>query len=198
MKVGIYSGSFDPIHKGHVDFALSAVEEFDLKKVFFLPEPRPRRKQGVKAFEHRSNMIDLAIKDKPELGMIILGHKQFLVSDTLPVLLERFKGAELFMLMGDDMLDHFMLWPHVEDLISKVNFIITTRKYSKQHVQDVIKNIQNSTGAKFNYKIIEGQNIEVSSRKIRHNIKKSDDFSGLDESTKLYIKANGLYSIGEK
>lgn len=198
MKVGIYSGSFDPIHKGHIDFALSAVEKFGLTKVFFLPEPRPRRKQGVKAFEHRSNMIDLAIKDKPELGMIILGHKQFLVSDTLPVLLERFKGAEIFMLMGDDMLDHFMLWPQVEDLISKIKFIIATRKYIKHHVQNVVDNIQTSTGNKFNYKIIEGKNIEISSRKIRHNIKKQNDFSGLNESTKTYIKNNGLYSIGEK
>ncbi len=198
MKVGIYSGSFDPVHKGHIDFALSAVDKFGLTKVFFLPEPRPRRKQGVKAFEHRSNMIDLAIKDNPELGMIILGHKQFLVSDTLPILLERFKGAEIFMLMGDDMLDHFMLWPHVEDLINKIKFIIATRKYSKQHVQDVVNNIQSSIGVKFNYKIIEGQNIEISSRKIRHNIKKQNDFSGLDESIEVYIKNNGLYSVGEK
>ncbi|MCA9332160.1 adenylyltransferase/cytidyltransferase family protein, partial [Candidatus Saccharibacteria bacterium] len=50
-KVGIYAGSFDPIHKGHIALAEQAIQQCGQDKVFFMVEPRPRRKQGVKALE---------------------------------------------------------------------------------------------------------------------------------------------------
>src|SRR5688572_27140829 len=107
MKIGIYSGTFDPIHLGHVAFAKEALKQCGLEKVYFLVEPRPRRKQGVKALEHRQAMVELAIAKEPALGSIILDHARFSVRQTLPVLQARFEGSEIVFLMGDDMLAHF-------------------------------------------------------------------------------------------
>ncbi|MBI1857228.1 adenylyltransferase/cytidyltransferase family protein [Candidatus Saccharibacteria bacterium] len=116
-RIGIYSGTFDPVHDGHIAFANAALKQCNLDKIFFLVEPRPRRKQGVKAFEHRTEMVRLAIKNEHSLGSIVLNQQRFTPADTLPLLTERFKGADLYMLIGDDMLDHLAGWPHVECLL---------------------------------------------------------------------------------
>src|SRR3989344_87150 len=129
-KVGIFSGSFDPVHDGHISFANEAIKKCGLDKVFFLIEPRPRRKQGVKAFEHRVAMIQLALKNQPKLGTLILEQARFSVSETLPRLRERFKDAQLYMLVGEDVLMHMVNWPNVDELINSVHFVIGTRKLS--------------------------------------------------------------------
>jgi cytidyltransferase-like protein len=175
MKIGIYSGTFDPVHNGHLAFANIAIEKFGLYKVFFLPEPRPRRKQGIKAFEHRVNMINIAIKNNDKLGLI-----------------------KINILMGDDMLDHFIEWPNVEELIDSLTFIIALRKYDTKHVKGVIETISNVTGKKINYKLIDKATGGESSKSIKQSIKRYQNFEGLDEKVADYIRANGLYSTGEK
>src|SRR3989344_4473010 len=79
LKVGIYPGAFDPVHEGHVAFAQLVIAQHGLDKVFFLPEPTPRYRQAVKAYEHRLAMIKLAIKKYDSLGVIQLDHNRFTV-----------------------------------------------------------------------------------------------------------------------
>src|SRR5258708_1287895 len=90
-KIPIFAGTFDPVHEGHLAFAQAALEE-GLEKVMFLVEPRPRRKQGVRALEHRTAMVQLAIADEPQLSTIVLEQARFSVNETLPVLRARFSG----------------------------------------------------------------------------------------------------------
>ena len=65
-RIGIFAGTFDPVHKGHISFALQAIEAAGLDEVVFLPEPRPRHKQSVTDQSHRIAMINLAIKAYPK------------------------------------------------------------------------------------------------------------------------------------
>lgn len=198
-KVGIYSGSFDPVHLGHLEFANQSIIHLSLNKVFFLPEPRPRRKQGVKAFEHRIEMLKLSVNDDNKLGLIVLEHSKFTAEKTLPVIQQRFRDAEIFMLMGDDMLDHFVEWPGLEKLVKNIKFIIAVRKYDSNHIKEVISVIEESTSAKISYTLIENDKLEkLSSRQIKNNIKKHQKFDGLSEKVTRYIKNEGLYSVGEK
>jgi cytidyltransferase-like protein len=60
-RIGIYSGTFDPVHAGHMAFALQAMQEAKLDRLYFLPERRPRYKQGVEHFAHRVAMLERAI-----------------------------------------------------------------------------------------------------------------------------------------
>jgi len=194
VKVGIYSGTFDPIHEGHVLFAQSTINELGLDKVFFLPEQSPRRKQGIKAYKHRVNMIKLAIKKREKLATIILEQPRFTPELTMPIISERFKGSEIYMLMGDDMLDHFIEWPNVGALIKSVKLIIAIRKYDRDHITGVIKIIEQVTGQNINFQIIEFGLNSYSSRIIRQSIKKHNDYKGLTKEVKKYIEDNGLYS----
>src|SRR5688572_16122728 len=105
-RVGIYAGTFDPVHVGHMAFAEQALEACNLDKIFFLVEPRPRRKQGVRALEHREAMVRLATAKNDKYGVIQLEQTNFSVEETLPKLQALFEGAELHFLMGEDVFAH--------------------------------------------------------------------------------------------
>lgn len=193
-KIGIYSGTFDPIHEGHVAFAEEAVSQCGLEKVFFLVEPRPRRKQGVKALEHRDEMVRLAIRDSSLLGSIQLGQQRFTAVDTLPVLKQRFAGAQLHMLMGDDMLMHFADWPHVEELVDELYFVIGIRNSTEDEVTRRIDILRRTRGMDIRYKLFHAKSPQFASSKIKLDIKMGRYPQGLRQEVYDYIKDNGLYA----
>lgn len=193
-KIGIYSGTFDPIHEGHISLAKIALEQGKLDKIFFLVEPRPRRKQGVKAFEHRTEMVRLAIKKEPKFGSIVLNQQRFTPADTLPLLTERFKGAELYMIMGDDMLDHLSGWPHVEYLLRAVSFIISVRQSDEIKIRKIVKDLERTRGLEFHYQIIANDFPKVSSSKIKRAIRLGQVPVGLSRPVLNYIKKKRLYT----
>ncbi|HEU5121705.1 MAG TPA: adenylyltransferase/cytidyltransferase family protein, partial [Candidatus Saccharimonadales bacterium] len=59
-RIGIYSGTFDPVHYGHIAFAASAIRACNLDEVVFLPEPQPRYKAGVTDIAHRLALLTMA------------------------------------------------------------------------------------------------------------------------------------------
>ncbi len=197
-KIGILSGTFDPIHDGHLNFAIEAIEKCNLDKVFFLAEPRPRRKQGVKAFEHRIAMINLALKHNKKFGSVILEQARFTPRSTLPLLRSRFKGAQLFMLMGDDMLDHLASWPNVAELVNSVHFIIGTRKRSVDEIEKLISALERTRGLKFEYTVFKASGSELASSSVRLSLRRSQIPSGINSDVLKYIEENSLYSLSAK
>ncbi len=193
-KVGIYSGTFDPIHAGHLAFAHEAAKQCGLDKVFFLIEPRPRRKQGVKAFEHRVRMVQLAIQDEPKFGSIMLEQQRFTVTDTLPVLLKRFQGAELCLLMGDDNLDHLSSWPHLEELLKNVLFVVGLRRQKEAEVNRQIDIIEQTRGLKIRHRLFQAPRPEVSSSTVKRSLQRGYNSAGVPPTVAKYIKSQGLYS----
>lgn len=196
-KVGIYSGTFDPVHNGHLAFAGDALRQCGLDKVFFLVEPRPRRKQGVKAFEHRWQMVQLAIAGEPKFGSIMLEQAQFTATETLPVLQERFKGAELCLLMGDDWLKHFADWPHVEELAQSVTFAIGLRHTTRQEAEALLKTIQQTRGLTMRYRLFQAPVSDVASSNIRAAIKRGTRPVGVPVPVLSYIKEHRLYASAD-
>jgi nicotinate-nucleotide adenylyltransferase len=192
-KVGIYSGTFDPVHEGHLAFARDAIEQCGLDKVFFLVEPRPRRKQGVRAQEHRVAMVQLAVQEDARLGSIDLKQPRFTVTETLPVLRERFKGAELYMLMGDDMLSHFGEWPNVDKLTSGVQFVIGLRRFTKEEVQDRLDTLQRTRGLRLRYKVFTAGKPEFSSSSVKRSLRQGKISPGISKKVAEYIREHGLY-----
>src|SRR5208283_2318271 len=93
-QVGIYISAFDPIHKGHIKFAEEAITTHKLDKLYFLVEPRPRYRQGVKALDHRINMAMLGVASNPKLGTIILKTKANL-DEHIKLLQARFKDHKI-------------------------------------------------------------------------------------------------------
>lgn len=194
-RIGIYSGTFDPIHEGHVAFAKQAIAECGLDKIFFLVEPRPRRKQGVKALEHRVAMVQMAIKHQSKLGTIILNQARFSVLETLPVLLKRFKGQQLYMLLGGDhVINHLAEWPHVEELVNSVCFVVGVRGSGQKTVIETLSALQKTRGLKLDYEMFESAFPEYSSSAIRLAVKRGKEPVGLLPVVREYVQKENLYS----
>lgn len=193
-RVGIYSGTFDPVHDGHIAFAKAALEECNLDKVFLLVEPRPRRKQGVKAFDHRFKMVQMAVEHERKLGTIRLEQARFTLRDTLPVLAARFKDTQLVMLIGDDMLDHISEWPDVDELISSVHFVVAARTRNMNEVEQILKMLLDTKGLKINYEVFVPPKTEHSSTSIKRAIKEGAYKQGLNPSVYRYVSDENLYT----
>lgn len=196
--VGIYSGTFDPVHDGHIAFAEAAREHADLDKIFFLIEPRPRRKQGVKAFDHRVKMVQLAIKDHADFGVIILEQARFTVAETLPILQARFKNAELHMLMGEDVFAHLSSWPHLEEFVRDVNIIIGIREGSSETVLHQLKALKKIRHLHPKYEMFETELAKYSSSKVRLALRKGRIPEGLHPEVVRYIQKNQLYAPADE
>jgi nicotinate-nucleotide adenylyltransferase len=192
-RVGIYAGTFDPIHAGHVGFAGQAIKQAGLSKVFFLPEPSPRRKQGVHALEHREAMVRLAVAEDPKLGIIKLHQANFTPSETLPKLNALFEGAELYMLMGDDVFVHLNEWPHVKKLLTACKFIIGIRKEDETKAKQRLHAIEEARNIKLDVQFLISDYQDISSSKIRSALNHGKPTKGLLPQTFDYIKANKLY-----
>jgi nicotinate-nucleotide adenylyltransferase len=195
-KIGIYSGTFDPVHEGHLAFAREAVEQCGLDKVFFLVEPRPRRKQGVRALEHRLRMVQLGIADDPRLGTIVLEQGRFSVATTWPLLQARFKGSGLYFLLGDDMLKHFNDhdWPGLDSFISSVTFVVGVRHGNQAAVRSRIKTLEQARAHRLEYTMFESPHMEISSRNIKTSLRKGGTPPGLPEAVQRYIAEHRLYA----
>lgn len=122
MKVGLFFGSFNPIHVGHLIIAESALNETDLDAVWFVVSPQnPFKKLSSLLSEHdRFSMVDRAIEDNDRLfasNVEFSLPKPSYTVDTLLVLREKHPGYEFSLLMGEDNLKHFHKWKNYEAIL---------------------------------------------------------------------------------
>lgn len=196
-RVGILAGTFDPVHTGHLAFAQAALTRCNIDKIFFLVEPTPRRKQGVKAFEHRVKMVKLAIRGIPHFGSIVLEDTQFNVADTLPKLRSRFGShAELYMLMGEDVLAHLTNWPHVKDLVEAVHIVVGAQHASSSKLKELVQSINKTRGLKFRYNIVSFPQSMLNSSRVRQALRRGQIPEDVPPAVARYIVKHKLYSAG--
>lgn len=116
QKIGIFAGTFDPIHNGHINFALKSVENKKLDKVVFLPERKPRAKNDVTNYNHRLTILKLAVTPYDQLSVLELPDRKFTVEDSLPKIKKKYPDTELFFLFGSDVAQNIPSWPGAEKL----------------------------------------------------------------------------------
>jgi len=165
-RIGIFPGTFHPIHQGHIAFALAAATTCDLQTVYFLPEHTPRGKHCPMALSDRVQYIDTAIEQHSRLDRIVLDDSQFTVARTLPLLRNQFPDTQLTLLIGSDVAHSLPHWDDIGDLVPHVEFAIGIR--SDHSATDINAVLQNSgTGHPIRYKIITSPHADLSSTKVR-------------------------------
>lgn len=194
-RIGILAGTFDPIHAGHIFFALEAIKRAKLDKVIFLPERRPPHKQGVEHFGHRTAMITQAIKPYDKLELLELPDMFFNVTRTLPQLRKKFPKVQLYFLMGsNNVMDmNRASWSEksIERYFKAGNLIVALRN------EDDLKSLELSLASlPSNPKeitIISTPNKSISSSKIRQALRDNTAAIGLLPSVYRYVKNQWLY-----
>lgn len=197
-RIGIFPGSFDPVHEGHIAFACAVGKQFKLDKIFFLVEPRPHRKQGVRALEHRIAMTQVAIKNDPHLGVIIVEEARFAVDSTWSKITARFPGAELFMIMGEETLHHITSWPQIAEYVDAApHFVIGVRdESSRLELQERLYVLQHTKAFPFIYHLVAEPLPTIHSRNIRAAIRRGKTSPAVTLEVTRYIAANKLYISG--
>ncbi|HUP26423.1 MAG TPA: adenylyltransferase/cytidyltransferase family protein [Candidatus Limnocylindrales bacterium] len=191
-RIGIFAGTFDPVHEGHLAFARTALKQ-GMDRVMFLVEPRPRRKQGVRALEHRVAMVQLAIKDEPDMGTIILEQARFTPHETLPALQARFKGYRLVLLFGDDVITHIAHWPHIDSLVQAAELLIASRHKNPEELHSTMRTLEQTRNLKFRYKTMHLDYKNVASSLIRLKLKRREPAPGVPLPVQDYIRRHRLY-----
>lgn len=131
-KIGLYGGSFDPIHNGHLILARDAMERLELDKVIFLPARiSPHKLDRPPAPpEARCLMLAAAIADEPRFEMdpceIEREGPSFTI-DTVQLFRDRYPGAKLYYFIGDDNLPELDTWRDIANLRESVHFVVLSR-----------------------------------------------------------------------
>lgn len=160
-NIGIFSGSFDPVHDGHISFAKEAMRVCKLYGVIFMPERFPRGKPNVSPISERLTEIEIALASTP-FKVLDAGADQFTVDETLTELEALFPDAEFTFLIGSDVTNTLANWNNISRLTSRYNFAVAIR--DKSNVQS-IKNNMEAVGA--HYSIIRTPYASLSSSALR-------------------------------
>jgi len=188
-RIGIYSGTFDPVHNGHIGFAMSALNEAGLDEVVFIPERTPREKDHVTSLEHRFELITRAIAPYDGLSVRLLSADRFCVRGTMPELQQIFEGAELSMLMGSDVVKTFpQRWANLDDLFTDMNLVIGVRRGDdRKSLKKLLKHLD--VHVKPRYTFVNSPLAGASSTRVRHGQSVRD----APPEVSTYIEAHELY-----
>lgn len=205
MRIGIYGSSFDPITNVHLWTASTVASREELDSVIFLPCSSKRRadtKEMKTEDEHRVNMIKMAIKDNNKFVFDDYEMKVDMGVATTYLTMkhfeEKFPDAELFFIMGADLLQDLPSWRQGEELIKNYNFIVMAREG-----YDMLKTISKNPILRNNHRrfhlMDKGLAMEISSTFIRDEISMGGEPRYLlPEPCYQYIKEHNLYTKRER
>ncbi len=191
-RIGIYPGTFDPIHPGHVQFAREAMRACALDKIVFMPEPNPRNKQGVTKLLHRSALIALATSSDPGLEILELKSERFTIRGTLPKLCDVFGGAHLTFLIGTDVAKSLGAWDGIVTLLARVSFAVGVREGDDlRETAALMESLSQECRTPVDFTLVSTNNAGMSSSKFRND---PEGLSRLDPAVAQYIREQHLYT----
>ena len=195
MKIGILGGTFDPVHKAHIEIAKLSYEKLGLDKVIFIPNgiPPHKNKSSISK-EDKLNMLNLAIKDYPYFSVdtfeIDKEGTSFLYL-TLEYLNKKYPSADLYFIAGSDNLKTITTWKNPHIIFKLSNIVFVKRPKYKLYLK-----FANLLKEKYNGKIsfIDFSGIDISSTTIREKFEKCEEVSEyLSYDVYSYIVKNSLY-----
>lgn len=198
-KIGLFGGSFSPIHIGHLIIASIFVQKYYLHKCIFIPNYlSPFKKTMLKhqiPTNHRTEMIKLAIDNDKRFDMDTIEIQKEEISytyRTIQYFKTRFQDAELFFLIGDDQAVEFTKWKNWRNILQNTNIVIARRTYNLNYPLEVLNKIDKIYHSKFLF--LENPFIEISSSYIRDLIASGKDFRYfVPTQVYNYILKNQLY-----
>jgi nicotinate-nucleotide adenylyltransferase len=190
-RIGIYAGTFNPVHAGHMAFALQALKAARLDQLVFLPERKPRHKSGVEHFGHRTAMLTRAIRPYPAFSVAEFDDRNFSVQRTLPKLQQTFPDARLVLLFGSDVIRHVPHWPLAEQLLESCELVIGIREGHSR--EQLLGDIAAWEQAPRSLTLIESHAPDISASAIRDSMHAKQPAKGLLTSVARYARQHWLY-----
>ncbi|MCX6295229.1 MAG: nicotinate (nicotinamide) nucleotide adenylyltransferase [Bacteroidetes bacterium] len=170
MKVGLFFGSFNPIHVGHMVIANHMLAFTDLDRIWFVVSPHNplKQKQTLLHERQRLQMVTLAIGDNNKMKASNIEFKLPQPSytiNTLAYLKEKYPNNDFVLIMGSDNLDSFPKWKNYEEILKQYELFVYPRPGFKENKLTDTKKV----------KIINAPLMEISSTAIRNAVKEKKD-----------------------
>lgn len=188
-EIGLFFGSFNPIHSGHLILANYMVEFTSMDELWFVVSPQNPFKETSSLLPeiHRLAMVDRSIEhdDRFKASNIEFGlPKPSYTTDTLAHLVEKHPHYKFSLIMGEDNLTHLHKWKNAENLIENHDIYVYPRPGAKPGKFNDAKNIH----------LLEAPQVEISASFIRQAIKNKKDISWfLPKGAWQYIDEMGFY-----
>ena len=204
--IGVFGGTFDPVHNGHVLTISELLEKLPFEKILVIPNLQPpHRESSQVSYKHRYEMASMAFKDIPKT---IVDNRESLrdgpsyAIETVKEIMSEEEGVRVVMIVGSDSFVDIHSWYKWQDLINLVDFVIMKRpdlplsKNKKAKDLVSVKGVKKDLfeDSKLNILEIEVTPFKISSSSIREKIVKGKKIDHLVNTlVKEYIKKHGLY-----
>lgn len=197
--IGILGGTFNPVHDGHIEIALCAMEQYpDIEKMFFMPNNLPAYKNtwDIVDAEHRINMLLIATRGYDNIlisDMEIKRGGTTYTYDTLMEIKESNSDIKIYFIVGADSLFSIKKWYRYEDILKNCVLLVAGRNSNfeemKLYADEIMQEISGS-----DIKFIASEPVEISSSELRYQLSNGlDDSEYIDEEIMEYIFDNMLY-----
>ena len=189
MRIGIFGGSFDPIHVAHLILAEQCREQGQLDRLLFIPAPRPPNKHNstIACFNDRVAMVQLAIANQPQFAVDTCEQDREGLSytvDTLRYLRQREPGSEWHLILGGDSVRDLELWREPHGIATQCKLLIVQRPGVQASLPP----------AYFQYQIVDSPLIDISSTAIRTKLAAGQSIRYLvPVAVEDYIRSKQLY-----
>lgn len=191
-RIGIYSGTFDPVHKGHVLFAESSLIAAHLDEVWWLVEPKPRNKTGITPLIDRRAMAYLALSGHEKMAVVDAPEETFTLKGTFLALQKKAAGSKLFFMAGNDVMEHFSNWPDLALIKDYQPGLIIGVRHGEHAGKAEVADIKKILGDTTEIHEVETEQAGLTSSLIRNAISVREQ--GLAPAVHAYINQYGLYS----
>lgn len=188
-KIGLFFGSFNPIHIGHLIIAEYIIEHSDLKELWFVVSPRNplKKKQSLLNDRQRLYMVNIAIEDDYRFRSCDIEFKLPQPSYTVNTLLhlaEKYSDKEFCLIMGEDNLDCIEKWYNYQFILDNYQIYVYPRdNYHTEHKRDLP-----------NIHYVDAPKIGISATMIRQGIQEKKSVKYLmPEKVAKYVEDMGLY-----
>lgn len=198
-RIGLFGGSFNPIHIGHLIIASAFYDEFSLRRCFLIPNnispfKITKTDSGISK-QHRLNMLRAAIKDDNRFAIDTFEIERDEISYsflTIEYFKERYPNDELYFLIGDDQAREFTKWKNWQSILENSYLAVARRNANINYTNDILSKIDIHLHSKI--KFLNNPFIEISASFIRNMITLGRDCRYLlPYSVYRYIVENGLY-----
>jgi nicotinate-nucleotide adenylyltransferase len=132
MRTGVFGGTFDPVHKGHLNIANAALDQAALDRILFVVAAKPPHKRNNQLTETalRVQMVEAAIADHPafQVSLVEIERQGYsFTADTLKILKEEDPEGELFFIIGSDSARDLPNWREPQRILDQAALLVAPR-----------------------------------------------------------------------
>jgi nicotinate-nucleotide adenylyltransferase len=200
MRVGVFGGTFDPVHYGHLILAEQCREQGRLDEVWFVPAPRPPQKEegAVTRFDRRVEMLQLALAGNPAFRVDELEKHRpgpSYTADTLAELRARHPRDDFHLLVGSDSLADLPTWREPQRLLQQAGLLVVARPGAAVLPAEQLRaRLALPVGAPLRLQVVHAPLIEIASRDLRRRAAAGLSLRYfLPRAVECYIRDKHLY-----